>query len=708
MGTMIQNFKQKALITSQNNLLYIVSYHLAHENIILNEVKPLTFCHKKIDDKEKKKEISNYPLISYKFDFDKIKYTKYEYRQMKILQMIMLTPDIFISITDTGIQVWYDSNGIKNINCQFFDILKNEKKCDFTNKNLIKFDEDLFYIKFNLSNDIKKMTNFYIFSAKKIIQEGKITELYKENKYNIIFPINNQQILTISKNKIKIFDIMEKKLIKTISIFELMKFNISYGKHLFNDIIIFSSDKQNKSMIYSVTKNEIIYYIPDKIEIAFNLGKNRIIIICKKVKELLIIPDLYSLSLEKYETDIFNSIEDKSFYSINEESFLLLNYKTGKLKKILINENNDLIVTKDIQCPNELIKFCPFMYTYENRTELLCSLFICNEQTYKILDNELKALAKSDDGNNYSSVFSPYKRLFLNYFEINTKEKGIKAYIPYSIIQNIGVSSYHIAAYKNKRLYELESCSNYFEPNIKMEIVIDKKNNKDLYVVSLIKNMFIYIIKINEMETSDKLCNYNFGNIRTKGIVNLNNNKILIYFDKKSIIIDVIECFTSKINPLSSFLFTFVVIYAVAHKDNLILVSNQNIYLFDYREQKIIKQMKIDFDIILDDNLIYIDINIIKLQLHAYILIVGINYLIFDDKTFTKIINLSKINLLQKNILFFKSSHDYFEIINKNIETGKNIKVIREKTDEQKHKMKYLSKNRMFVGIYPNKFYIFE
>ena len=59
-------------------------------------------------------------------------------------------------------------------------------------------------------------------------------------------------------------------------------------------------------------------------------------------------------------------------------------------------------------------------------------------------------------------------------------------------------------------------------------------------------------------------------------------------------------------------------------------------------------------------------------------------------------------------MLFFNSLHECFEIIKKDIINDKIIQIFREKTDEQRHKMKYLSNNKIFVGTYPNKFFIFE
>ena len=724
MGGIIENIKNKIINTAQSNLLYIVSYYFTQEKYQYIKGNPFIMCQPKEQNNSKK--INNFPLISFKFEYPHIKYTKYEYKQMNVLQIIMLTPKIFISLTDEGLQLWHESFGIQKITSQFFDKLKSINNSEIINRNLEKFDDDLFFLTFEIipkynNNNLKKNITelkgfqFVLFSANKIINEGKISELFSINKINTAFPINKKTIFVSVKNEMKIIDIFEKKIIKVDQNLELLKFNISFAKHLFEDIILISSFNEKKSIIYSVDKLAILYFISDKIITSFPLGKNKVVLIGDKIKEILLLPDMYVLSLNQYETDIFNSIENKSFYSINENKFLFINHKNKKLKEVYINENNELIITKDIVCPNEFITFCPLIYTYENMTELLCSLFICKDQTYKITNHELNNLIINE--NNEEQIYSSIKRLFINFFELdkyNNKEINNYSfinqinnfdniYIPYSIISPNGSSTLNFALYKNKKLYELNSFYNYFDPNMKTDIIANI-NSKDIYILSIIKNMIIYIVKINGIESNDKSLNYNFGNIKSKGIVNLENDNVFIYYDKKAIIINIIEAFISKINPIDSFLFPFDIIFAYYYLSNVILISNTHIFLFDYNNKKIEKEMNLGFKIINDEN---IDINILHLQNDTYILIYGLNYVIFNINTFKKIKNISS-NIKQRNILFFNSLKENFEIIKKDIITDKVIERFSEETDEQRHKMKYLSNNRMFVGIYPNKFYIFE
>ena len=725
MGGIIENIKNKIINTAQSNLLYIVSYYFTQEKYQYIKGNPFIMCQPKEQNNSKK--INNFPLISFKFEYPHIKYTKYEYKQMNVLQIIMLTPKIFISLTDEGLQLWHESFGIQKITSQFFDKLKSINNSEIINRNLEKFDDDLFFLTFeiipkynnnNLNKNITELKGFQfvLFSANKIINEGKISELFSINKINTAFPINKKTIFVSVKNEMKIIDIIEKKIIKVDQNLELLKFNISFAKHLFEDIILISSFNEKKSIIYSVDKSAILYFISDKIIISFPLGKNKVVLIGDKIKEILLLPDMYVLSLNQYETDIFNSIETKSFYSINENKFLFINHKNKKLKEVFINENNELIITKDIVCPNEFITFCPLIYTYENMTELLCSLFICKDQTYKITNHELNNLIINE--NNEEQIYSSIKRLFINFFELdkyNNKEINNYSfinqinnfdniYIPYSIISPNGSSTLNFALYKNKKLYELNSFYNYFDPNMKTDIIANI-NSKDIYILSIIKNMIIYIVKINGIESNDKSLNYNFGNIKSKGIVNLENDNVFIYYDKKAIIINIIEAFISKINPIDSFLFPFDIIFAYYYLSNVILISNTHIFLFDYNNKKIEKEMNLGFKIINDEN---IDINILHLQNDTYILIYGLNYIIFNINSFKIIKNNIPSNIRQRNILFFNSLKENFEIIKKDIITDKVIERFSEETDEQRHKMKYLSNNRMFVGIYPNKFYIFE
>ena len=517
---------------------------------------------------------------------------------------------------------------------------------------------------------------------------------------------------------------------------EYLKFEISYAKHLFNDLILLTSSKKTlnsnntkkpiNSIIYSADKQSYLYFIEDKIISAFILGQDKVVLIGEKIKEILLLPDMYVLSLEQYETDIFNSLNSKSFYPINETTFLFINHKTKKLKEVIINELNELIITKEILCPTDFIAFCPFVYTYENYTRLLCALFISRDQTYQIMNHDLMNLFESDGD---EIIFSSIKRLFLNYFDVNknidnnneiSNSKSTNqsfgnqdddmenVYIPYSIISSNSNSTLNFALCKNKKLYELNSVCNYFEPNMKLEIMYSN-NSKDIYILAFIKNFLLYIVKINNDESKDVNIRYNFGNIKSKGIINIENNSVFLFYDKKALVIDVKETFKSeKIIPLDNYLFNFNILFAYKYSSNILLLSYNKLYLFDTFEKKIVKYIDLNFEITIDDNLENLDVNILNIQDNIYILIVDNNYLLFDIEIFKGINAKNFDKIKRRTILFFKSFKDHFEIIKKDIISNTIIKKFTEKTDEQKHKIKYLSINKIFVGAYPNKFYIFE
>ena len=727
----INNIHKNILSTAQNNLLYIVSSYFSQEKFQNTAFNQFIMCQPDTDKKDK--IIENYPILQYIHDEQNIKYTKYEYRQIKVLQMILLTPRIFIVLTEEEIILWNDS---LKISLSFFDKYRNNQNLEILNKNLIRFDDDLFSISYEIKSKNQKKTNeddigfqYYLFSAKKIINEGKISEIFFINKINQAFPINKNQIFVINEKKIQIIDILSKDIIKEDNNLDYIQFDISYAKYIFNDLVLLSCNKQNKSVIYSADKKSLLYFIDDSIINSFNLGKNKVIIIGPKIKEILLLPDMYVLSLEQYETDIFNSLENKSFYEINDTSFLFINHKSKKLKEVFINELNELIITKEIICPTEFITFCPFVYTYEEYTRLLCSLFICKDQTYQILNHELLNLIEGEES---EQVFSSIKRLFLNYFFVdenyydyfkynfnnnnlnksltkqNNSEYSNMVYISYSIICSNGNSTLNFALYKNKKMYELNSFCNFFEPNLKSEIIYSN-NFKDIYIIAIIKNILVYIIKINGLDSTDVNIKHNFGNIKTKGIINIGSERAFLFYDKKAIIINVNDSFKlSKLIPIENFSFPFNILYAYLYKSNILILSSDKLYLFNLLEKKIKKEIKLNFQIIIDDNIENIDINIIKIKDNIYILIVEENYMLFDINNFEKLKEKEIMRLKSLNMLFFKSYKENFDIKEKDIIKNKVLNTFTEKTDEQRHKMKYLSPNKIFVGTYPNKFYIFE
>ena len=727
----INNIHKNILSTAQNNLLYIVSSYFSQEKFQNTALNQFIMCQPDTDKKDK--IIENYPILQYIHDEQNIKYTKYEYRQIKVLQMILLTPRIFIVLTEEEIILWNDS---LKISLSFFDKYRNNQNLEILNKNLIRFDDDLFSISYEIKSKNQKKTNeddigfqYYLFSAKKIINEGKISEIFFINKINQAFPINKNQIFVINEKKIQIIDILSKDIIKEDNNLDYIQFDISYAKYIFNDLVLLSCNKQNKSVIYSADKKSLLYFIDDSIINSFNLGKNKVIIIGPKIKEILLLPDMYVLSLEQYETDIFNSLENKSFYEINDTCFLFINHKSKKLKEVFINELNELIITKEIICPTEFITFCPFVYTYEEYTRLLCSLFICKDQTYQILNHELLNLIEGEES---EQVFSSIKRLFLNYFFVdenyydyfkynfnnnnlnksltkqNKSEYSNMVYISYSIICSNGNSTLNFALYKNKKMYELNSFCNFFEPNLKSEIIYSN-NFKDIYIIAIIKNILVYIIKINGLDSTDVNIKHNFGNIKTKGIINIGSERAFLFYDKKALIINVNDSFKlSKLIPIENFSFPFNILYAYLYKSNILILSSDKLYLFNLLEKKIKKEIKLNFQIIIDDNIENIDINIIKIKDNIYILIVEENYMLFDINNFEKLKEKEIMKLKSLNMLFFKSYKENFDIKEKDIIKNKVLNTFTEKTDEQRHKMKYLSPNKIFVGTYPNKFYIFE
>ena len=740
MGGLFGNSNQE-MKKAQNNLQYIVSYYFTQEKQPQKNKNPFVMCQQVQEDKK----ITNFPLVSFKYNKNNLKYTKYDYRQLNIMQMIMLKPDIFVSLTEEGLQLWYDNNGIQKITTQFFDKIKSNNNSEITNCELKRFNNDLFYLTFNVnkkqhSNNINvnlfnnfSNTNellglqFILFSANKIIKQGKFVEIFSINKINFAFCISETQILTIGDD-IKIMNFLDKKIFKIDKECEILDNPISYACYLTQDLILISSKLKKFSVIYSANNLNIIYEINDFIELAFNLGTDKIIILGNHVKEIIFFPDIEVLSLSQYETDIFGSFNNKTFYPINDSTFFFINHKNRKLKEIFLNPNNELIIKNEILCPLNTLKFCPFsMDIIEDKESsysssvFYCALFICKEQTYYLKNENLIDFNLSD--NSFSSFYSSTKRLFLSYFENNyieitktlesivnpEKNKEIKRevtdiYLPFISLTPSGESKLNFALMKNKTLNELNAHLGLFDQDIKTEL-INKENQAEVYIISIIKNSLIHLVKINQNNVKEKEENFNFGcNSKTLGILNLGGYLAFIYFDKKAVIINVSDSFESQVNPIDTFLFPFDIIYAYNYEEEIILVSNTQAFLFDCNSKNIEKTIEFNFDI----SLKYNEINIAQVQGDIFILVNGLNYFIFDINKFEIINDIGEYNLIINTFLLYNRLPDRFEIIKKDLRSDINIQIYREEVPKDKQKIKYLPNGRLFVSCYPNKFFIFD
>ena len=95
------------------------------------------------------------------------------------------------------------------------------------------------------------------------------------------------------------------------------------------------------------------------------------------------------------------------------------------------------------------------------------------------------------------------------------------------------------------------------------------------------------------MESSDVNIKHNFGNIKTKGLISLGNDLVFIYYDKKATIINIKDTFkTSKIIPLDNYSFPFNILYAYLYLTNIIILSEEKLYLYNTSEKKIKKSHK--------------------------------------------------------------------------------------------------------------------
>ena len=85
----------------------------------------------------------------------------------------------------------------------------------------------------------------------------------------------------------------------------------------------------------------------------------------------------------------------------------------------------------------------------------------------------------------------------------------------------------------------------------------------------------------------------------------------------------------------------------VLYLSNIVILSEDKLYLFDTSLKKIRKEIKLKFKIALDDNIQNIDMNILQIQDDIYILVVGDDYMLFNIENFEEI-KKKKVKLLQK------------------------------------------------------------
>ena len=500
---------------------------------------------------------------------------------------------------------------------------------------------------------------------------------------------------------------------------DILKSKIDFCCYLIQDLILISSKSSKFSLIYSTNKLNSMYEIDDYIEIAFNLGLDKFILIGKKVKQIVSYPDMQILPLNDYETDIFSSFEEKTFYPINNNTFYYINHKNRKLKEIMLNEYKELIVKKEKISPLDFVKFCPFKLEGNDGDIFICGLFICKDQIYYIINENFEDLLIEDNSPNYHSSI---KRLFISIFEqtfnelvtfenlVNNKNELIQKETKNTILQyiqysNSGDSKLNLALMKNNSLTELDGSCCFLDKKI-ISQVITNGTNKEIYIFSIIKNSYIYITKIAGDIIKEKKENFIFEkNIKTIGILNLDKYLAFVYYDKKAKIINVSDSFENKINPVDTFLFPIELIYAYKSDRGIILLTVDKAFLFDHISKKIIKEMRVEIDLSYQKN----DINILRLENDVYIIINELNFMLFDIDIFQPIRNIQEYNLINNNFLFFSKYPDKFEV-NKinlfNYQVVQNYKVNIPYRD--RIEFVYLNDGRLFVGVYPNTFYIFE
>ena len=140
------------------------------------------------------------------------------------------------------------------------------------------------------------------------------------------------------------------------------------------------------------------------------------------------------------------------------------------------------------------------------------------------------------------------------------------------------------------------------------------------------------------------------------------------------------------------------------HEGEIILVSNEEAFLFDINSKNVEKKIEFNFEVSLKNN----EVNIAQIQSEIFILTNGLNYVIFDINKFEIVLDIGEYNLTINTFLLYNRLPDKFEVIKKDLRSDINIQIYREEVPKDKQKIKYLPNGRLFVSYYPNKFFIFD
>jgi len=332
---------------------------------------------------------------------------------IKKLYDTQLFSDISVNYIDNTLTINVKEN--PTINLVLFEGNKSKKDDDLIAE--IKLKERSVFSRNRVKEDVKRILELYQRSGRLFAQVDPSVELLDNNRVNLIFKIDEANVLNVSKITIignKVFTDKEIKKVMTTKSKSLLKFwskggqydpdRIEYDKQLISDFynnngyVNFLFTSSIAQLVDTSNKFEIILSVSEGERFSF--GKIKVITQLDKLNK-----DVLKATLEPNSGNIFNS-------KIIKESVEYIKNSASSYGYTFIEINPELIVNDDSKTVDVTFDINEGPKVYVNRINITG-----NTRTIdKVIRREF-AFSEGDAYNKFSVNYSKDKIKALNYFE---------------------------------------------------------------------------------------------------------------------------------------------------------------------------------------------------------------------------------------------------------------------------------------------------
>lgn len=695
-GVKLENYHSKDI---KRNLTKII------ETLIKNEVVNYSYSNKtnninsnNIILKESEKYFNNYKFPKKYFLLIK----ESCFISEGAYDIIMLNNDLFIALTKNKFIIYSFFFNVSIKKCLFTKIpIENYKK------SKIKFEKisnNLFYI-FYFSEDEKYI--FSIYNEKLLINNKPAIPIFEEKdtiKFSFCILSNNKFCILKQNNCLIIYEYENNNINQTLIISPFIQNdnNINIFNEIFKineDLILISIiSNRNYSIIYSLNEKAIKRNINHLTKYCFSIHNNKIIV-CG-------IPNSYIISLENFQNinyqdneHIFLINEDnlRRYYPLNKDFFYYFDIGTRNFFLVdFIMINNELIPRRNIifhfLLNENSIKLRLFFSNLNKQNKLMCSLLINSNNSYELYDDNFTDLL---NGNLISSnLHSEKKRYFKFFFSDRTNEN----YLIYNINLNFHFQSDILLRERNWKYYNKFESQN----NLTYYFIKDKENEYFLFC----DHNNIRGHKFPENIFKNNLINFsNDISIKPIQCVELENGLICAYKNKKIGFYDI-NNFTEVF--VNNNLIGNNILKVQKFKFNLLILTQFKFMIYRRKTNSLVNFLVLKNEIktrLNYDNYNKIQILILNTNKNIAIIIDNIDLYYVDLIKFIIIHNLKYEECILRMRYF---ENNICEIYSYELKRKKIIQTFNRKSSDENKPIicKYINNDKMFVGVFPNKYYI--